>query len=145
MRRLIQVLLVALAGLAVGACAGPAVATQHPTGLTGPAARVVDFPASAGSGDPREVRVLMDEPALRLVTIILRNGTVLPPHGAPMPVTIHALHGAGTVVVGADRLRIDPAHAVVLRANVQHTVEPDATTDLVLLVYHLGDGHESHQ
>jgi AcrR family transcriptional regulator len=33
--------------------------------------------------------------------------------------------GRGTVVAGAERLRLDPAHAVVLAPNVPHAVEPD--------------------
>ena len=67
---------------------------------------------AAGAGDqPREVRVLVDEPSLKLVTIVLRHGTALPAHRADVPVTIQALEGAGTVVAGGERLAIDRAHA----------------------------------
>jgi len=81
---------------------------------------------------------------LKLVTIVLRAGTVLPPHHSEVPVTIMALQGAGTVVVGAERLHIDATHAVVLGPGVAHAIEPDAGTDLVLLVHHLGRAEESH-
>lgn len=113
--------------------------------IDGAPARVVELPAAAGTGEAREVSVLVDEPALKLVSIILRQGTVLGEHHAPIPVTIQALVGAGTVVVGTERLRLDPAHAVVLAAGVAHSVEPDAGTDLILLVHHLGQGEETHR
>jgi quercetin dioxygenase-like cupin family protein len=93
----------------------------------------------------REVRVLVDEPALKLVSIVLRGGTVLPTHHSAVPVTIMALQGSGTVVTDSERLRLDSTHAVVLAPNVPHAVEPDSGADLVLLVHHLGRGEEHHQ
>lgn len=137
-----------LAALAACAAATPAAqtttgepaatATHAPALLTGAAQRLVELPPAASAGPPRQVQVLVDEPALKLATIVLRQGTVLPTHQSAVPVTIVALHGAGTVVAGTERLRLDPAHAVMLAAGVPHAVEPDATADLVLLVHHLG-------
>lgn len=141
-----------LFGLALGACAAPAAAPAaatphvHPAiaPLGGPASRTVELPLAPGPGEPREVRVLVDEPALKLASIVLRGGTVLPSHHSEVPVTIVALSGSGTVVAGAERLRLDPGHAVVLAPKVPHAVEPDAGTNLVLLVHHLGQGEEHH-
>ncbi len=146
MKRSVLAPALVLAALALGGCATQSTATaaHHAPALGGPAARVVDFPSTVGPGQPREARVLVDEPALKLVTIVLRQGTLLPEHSAPIPVTIQALQGAGTVLVGTERLRIDPTHAVVLAASVSHAVQPDPGTDLVLLVHHLGRGEESH-
>jgi quercetin dioxygenase-like cupin family protein len=133
-----------LASLTLGACAHASHdAAPHdaaPPALGGPAARQVDLPGAPGAGEPREVKVLVDEPALKLVTITLRGGTVLDTHHTAVPVTITALQGSGTVVAGAERLRLDATHAVVLAPGVPHAVEPDAGTDLVLLVHHLGRG-----
>jgi len=42
--------------------------------------------------------------------------------------------GGGTVTVGEQRLRLDPAHLVFLAANTPHAVKPDPCTDMVLLV-----------
>ncbi len=134
----------AVAALSLGGCAAQSAARHHAATLGGPASRVVEFPGTAGAGEPREVRVLVDEPALKLASIVLRGGTVLPTHRSEVPVTIMALQGSGTVVAGADRLRLDATHAVVLAPNVSHAVEPDAATDLVLLVHHLGRGAEHH-
>lgn len=136
---------VAAGALSLGSCATPSAAHHHPAPLGGPASRVVELPGTPGVGPPRDVRVLVDEPALKLASIVLRSGTILPTHRSEVPVTIIALQGGGTVVAGAERLRLDPTHAVVLAPNVAHAVEPDAVTDLVLLVHHLGRGEEHHQ
>jgi len=139
------VLTLSVAALVLGGCATQSAATPPTPTLGGPIARTVEFPASAGPGQAREVRVLVDEPALKLATVVLRQGTVLPNHSAPVPVTIQALQGTGTVTAAGERFRIDPAHAVVLGPNVPHAVEPDAGTDIVLLVHYLGRGEEAHQ
>jgi len=128
----------AVAALALGGCAAQPTAAPPTPPIGGPAARAVELPAVAGPGEPREVRVLVDEPALKLVTIILRQGTALPEHHSPVPVVIQALQGAGTVTAGSEHFRVDPAHAVLLAPNVPHAVAPDDGTDLVLLVQHLG-------
>lgn len=130
--------------LSLGGCAAQS-AQHHTRTLSGPASRVVELPGTPSAGEPREVRVLVDEPALKLATIVLRGGTVLPTHHSKVPVTIVALQGSGAVVAGGVRLRLDPIHAVVLAPNVQHAVEPDTGTDLVLLVHHLGRGEGNEQ
>ena len=135
----------AATALSLAGCATQSVAQHHAPTLGGAAARVVELPGPPGTGQSREVRALVDEPALKLVTIVLRAGTVLPQHRSEVPVTIVALQGGGTVVAGAERLHIDATHAVVLGPGVPHAVEPDAGTDLVLLVHHLGRGEEHHQ
>lgn len=110
-----------------------------------PQSRAVELPLPPPSdGPPRDAKVLVDVPALRLASIVLRKGTVLPPHSSPVVVTIVSLQGAGAVVVGEQRLRLDPAHAVVLGPNVSHAVEPDGASDLVVLVHHLGSAEEHH-
>lgn len=106
--------------------------------------RVVELPVSPGPGEPREARVIVDEPALKLASIVLRNGTELPEHHSAVPVTIQSLNGNGTVVAGKERLKLDPGHAVVLAPNVPHSVIPEPGKDLVLLVHHLGRGEEHH-
>jgi quercetin dioxygenase-like cupin family protein len=129
--------------LGVASCAH-APTPHHAAGLEGPKSRGVEFPVPPGPGQPRDVKVLVDEPALKLASIVLRNGTILPAHSSEVPVTLMALHGSGVVVIGAERLRLDPGHAVVLASNVTHAVEPDGSSDLVVLVHHLGRGEEHH-
>lgn len=145
MRHLFTIPALTALALASGGCATQAGA-MHPTLETGGASvRALELPALAGPGQAREVRVLIDEAAVKLVTITLRQGTVLPEHQAAGPVTIQALQGAGTVTAGAERVRLDAAHAVFLAPDVAHSVEPDAGTDLVLLVYHLRGGGRAHR
>ena len=145
MKRLILTTTLLVAALSLGGCATQATAQHHAATLGGPANRAVEVPGTPGAGEPREVHVLVDEPALKLASIVLRGGTVLPTHHSEVPVTIVALQGSGTVVAGAERLRIDPTHAVVLAPNVPHAVEPDTGTNLVLLVHHLGHGGHHHK
>ncbi|MFN0246373.1 MAG: hypothetical protein ACKV2T_05670 [Kofleriaceae bacterium] len=109
--------------------------------IEGAPVRSIEIPPAAGPGEPREVKVLVDEPALKLVRIVLRGGTVLPEHHAEVPVTIQALQGSGMVTAGGTELRLDPQHPLVLAAKVPHAVAPDPGTDLVLLVHHLGRAH----
>lgn len=136
-------LVVALALGALTGCATPP-PSHHAAAEATLGSRGVELPGAVGSGQPREVKVLVDEPGLKLATIVLRGGTVLPTHHSEVPVTITALQGSGTVVVGAERLRLDATHAVVLAAKAPHAVEPDTGKDLVLLVHHLGRGEDHH-
>lgn len=145
MKRLIVPITFAVAALLLGGCATHSAAQHHPEALSGSPSRTVEFPIASSPGEPREVRVLIDEPALKLASIVLRGGTVLPTHHSEVPVTIMALQGSGTVVAGSERLRLDPTHAVVLAPNVAHSVEPDSGTDLVVVVHHLGQGKDIHQ
>ncbi len=145
MKRLIVPITFAVAALLLGGCATHTAAQHHSATLSGPPRRTVEFPTTAIPGEPREVRVLIDEPALKLASIVLRGGTVLPTHHSEVPVTIMALAGSGTVVAGSERLRLDSTHAVVLAPNVAHSVEPDSGTDLVVVVHHLGQGKDIHQ
>lgn len=142
---------ISIPALAIAGCGGksspaaqPIAAAAAAAGIADPQVRPIEVPAAAGSGQPREVKVLVDEPALELVSIVLRGGTVLPEHHAEVPVVIQAVHGAGTVTAGGQELRLDATHAVVLGAKVPHAVAPAAGTDLVLLVHHLGRAAHHH-
>lgn len=115
----------------------PAAATPA---STEPAFRALTIPASTSSGPDREVTVVLDAPHLKVVAIALRRGTVLPEHTAPVPVVIQAASGAGTAVLGDQRVRLDGSHPLSLAPGVPHAVEPDAGTDMTLLVFHLRGG-----
>lgn len=134
---------IVLVALGLGACAAPS--ATHPPASPMPPLRALELPAAADATQAREVRVLVDEPALKLASIVLRAGAVLPEHSSEVPVTIVALAGSGAVVSGGERLRLDAEHAVVLAAEVPHAVEGDPEEDLVLLVHHLGAGEERHR
>lgn len=139
----------AAGGCATAAAAPSTTADHHeahhtPTADAGPPARVVDLTPPTGTA-PKEVKVLVDVPALKLASLTLRGGTVLPEHDGDMPVMIVAQSGKGVVVANGERIAVDADHAVFLQPKVRHAVEPEPGTDLVLLVYHLGQGEERHQ
>lgn len=131
-----------LLGLSVG-CAPPPAAEHKPADkpAAAPAAlepfQPLTLPAPNPAGPDREVTVVLDAPHLKVVSIALRRGTVLPEHTAPVPVVIQAATGAGTAVLGDQRVRLDATHAVTLAPDLPHAVEPDAGTDMTLLVLHL--------
>ncbi len=109
-------------------------------------ARALTLPSTPEPGKPGDVSILVETPTLRLAAIVLRGGERLPEHSSKLPVTIVAIAGAGTVLVGSERFRVDALHAVVLPANARHSVEPDAGTSLVVLVHHIGaPGHDSDE
>ncbi len=134
---------VALA-LALTACATTSPAVQGEQAPAMAPTMVFDLPSAGGSDLPKEAKIVVDAPAAKIATIVLRRGTVMPEHASPVAVTIVALSGAGTVVIGDQRLRFDATHGVLLAPAVSHSVEPDAGTDLVLLVHHLGRTHGEH-
>ena len=75
------------------------------------------------------------------VTVAINDRTVavkvLPEHVAPVPVIIQAAAGAGTVILGDQRVHLDGTHPVSLAPNVPHAVEPEAGTDVTLVVFHV--------
>jgi quercetin dioxygenase-like cupin family protein len=122
--------------------------------VTAPADGSVEIalPTEAGAGAPKDIKPVLDNAHLKLATIILRKGALLAEHSSPMPVTILVLKGSGNATVGGKKLRIDVGHMVFVSPNVAHAVEPDAGTDLVLLVHHVkvaganegGPHHDDH-
>lgn len=136
--------LLVTAALALAACATTSSALDKASAPAAAPTVVFELPSVGSSDLAKEAKIVADAPATKIATIVLRRGTVLPEHASPVAVTIVALSGAGTVVVGAERLRIDAAHGVLLAPGASHSVEPDAGTDLVLLVHHLGQAHGEH-
>jgi len=99
--------------------------------------RGVELPTTPGGGPAREMKVLLDTPSVKIAAITLRAGTVLEEHSAPVPVTIQALTGSGTVRIGEASEAISPGRMLFLAPGVPHAVVPEKGTDLVLLVHHL--------
>jgi|GEM_PF-2608007 len=119
-------------------CASSSAASHAPP-HEAPPTRAIPLLATSDGESPREARIILKTPALKLAAIALRRGTILPDHDAPVPVTITALRGAGVVTAGGERLRLDPDHVVVLAPGVVHAVIPEPGTDMLLLVHHIGE------
>ena len=105
---------------------------------------VLQLPKSIGTGDAKEVSVLLDDEHLKLATITLRGGTVLPTHSTPVPATIQVLDGGGVIHVGSRAVPVSKGSLVVLAAGEDHDVVPAEGSDMLLLVHYLRGAGEGH-
>ena len=115
-------------------------ATPESLPMAAPSTRSLELPLSAGSGDDLEASVLIDERHLKLATITLRAGTPLPPHTAPVPVTIQVLEGEGVIHTSGKPVTVTRGSLVSLVANEDHDVIPKPGVDMLLLVHYLRGG-----
>ena len=124
------------------AAGSPGDAHPEAQGHEGPVSspEIITLPLEVGDGPDKEVLVLLDESHLKLALLVLRQGTVLPSHSAPVPTTIHVLEGGGVVHVGNDAVPVSAGSIVPLRAGVAHDVVPEPGTDMLLLVHYLRSG-----
>lgn len=101
---------------------------------------VFELPQVVGDGPGQEVSVLLDESHLKLAVLTLRQGTVLPPHSAPVPTTIQVLVGEGVIAVDGERIPVSKGSIVTLGAGAEHEVLPKEGSDMSLLVHYLRGG-----
>jgi quercetin dioxygenase-like cupin family protein len=127
----------AIVFMLTGAAGGLAFAQSAPPG---PGFHAVELPAPTSNAQRIEPRVLLQTPHLKLVSIVVPKGTLLPAHSAPNQVSIQALSGAGELRFAGRAERLDGTHMVVLAPGVQHEVSAAAEADLVLLVHHVLGG-----
>lgn len=113
---------------------GPRVPPAGPRAAA-PTMQATEVPAADPSGPARQVRVLYDGPAVKVVSIRLR-GVDLPPHHSEFTVSIQVLEGRGALVVGDRTAPLDATHGAVLAPRVAHEVTRQGDGDLVLLVTH---------
>ncbi len=99
--------------------------------------RVFEIPQSIGSGEGREVSVLLDAQHLKLATVVLRDGSILPPHRAKVPATILVVAGEGVIHLGKEAVPLSRGTLVALAANEEHDVVPRPGGDMILLVHYL--------
>lgn len=128
-----------LLSLGLASCASTSTAHDSRP-MASPSTRSIVLPRSAGSGEGKEVSVLLDERHLKIATIALRDGTPLPPHTAPVPVTIQVLEGEGVIHAGGQPMTVTRGSLVSLVANEEHDVIPKPGGDMLLLVHYLRSG-----
>lgn len=97
---------------------------------------VVSVPLPTADGAPKEVVVLVDLAAVKVVAITLRAGAALAEHAASLPVTIQAAHGRAIVSVRGTAADLAPGAFVVLDANTPHAVAPVGEEPVTVLVHH---------
>lgn len=98
---------------------------------------VIQLATPEGSGDGKEVTVLVDQDHLKLATIVLRKGTALPTHSTPVPATIQVLEGEGVIHVAGKPESVSTGSIVLLAAGQEHDVVPKSGTSMHLLVHYL--------
>ena len=94
-----------------------------------------DFDRFPENGKNLQVREIYNGERRRLISILLRNGGVLPKHKANEPITVLCLAGEGTFRAGADledAERLKAGTLITLETGVEH--EAVAEPELHLLV-----------
>ncbi len=134
---LLGLTVMSFAGCGGASASGTAAATSRAPVFEGTPVTSIELPAGDTEGRPIEPRTLLDAPHLKLLAIVLRDGTVLPEHTAPTAVTIQAVSGSGVVRANGETHPLDAMHFISLAPRVAHSIEPAAGTDMVLLVHHL--------
>jgi len=90
------------------------------------------LPQAIVPGKVREIQTLLADQWRKLVLIYVRQGALLADHSARVPITIHAILGAGILRVGSDEYVLTPGVIVPVDAHVVHNVQADP--DLAILV-----------
>lgn len=95
-------------------------------------------PVDEGGPDVKPT-VLLDTPAVKVVSIRFRRGAVLPDHSARSPVVIQASQGRGVLRANGADHALGPGQFVVLAANVVHSVtaSSDEGPSLIVLVQYM--------
>jgi quercetin dioxygenase-like cupin family protein len=71
----------------------------------------------------RNAITLNQEPALRLVLMLLGKGTKMPEHQAAGPLTLHVLSGSVALRTGARAVEIGAGELIALQSALDHEVE----------------------
>jgi len=122
---------------AVALLAGIGLARQRAMGA---GFHVVTLPTGAQASERVETRVLLETAHLKLASVSIPRGGLLPPHSAPNSVSLQALSGSGEVRMAGVSERIDGSRMIVLAPGVEHEVRAAADSRLVLLLHHVLPG-----
>jgi quercetin dioxygenase-like cupin family protein len=71
----------------------------------------------------RNAITLNQEPALRLVLMLLGKGTKMPEHQAAGPLTLHVLSGSVALRTGGRTVEIGAGELIALESAIEHEVE----------------------
>src|SRR5215510_14883261 len=96
---------------------------------------VIMLPTEIGVGKEREVQTLLADPWRKLVLIRLRNRALLDDHSARVPITIHALLGAGSLNVAGHMYPLTPGVIVPVDAHAVHSVQADPALAILLTFF----------
>ncbi|MFN8196503.1 MAG: cupin domain-containing protein [Nocardioidaceae bacterium] len=79
-------------------------------------------------------RVVVDNPAVRVVVFAFDEGEQLTEHASPRAVVVQLLDGAMRFTVGAEEVSMVPGDVVYLAPNERHALVADAPSHLSLVM-----------
>ncbi len=82
-------------------------------------------------------RVVVNNPALRVVVFAFDEGELLTEHSSPRAVVVHLLDGAIRFTVGEDEHRLVPGDVVYLAPGERHALVAEAPSRLSLVMVDL--------
>ena len=100
----------------------------------------ITLPTTEPPPGSKPATVLLQSPAVKIVTIRVKAGGTLPEHSAPSNVLVQAASGSGSLVAGSEKYPLNANQMVVIPANASHSVVADSGSDLVLVIHHYGGG-----
>lgn len=109
----------------------------------GQAIQSITLPTTEPPGS-KPATVLLQSPAVKIVTIRVKAGGTLREHSAPSNVLVQAASGSGSLVAGTEKYPLNANQMVVIPANASHSVVADSGSDLVLVIHHYGGGGHAH-
>jgi hypothetical protein len=95
----------------------------------------ITLPTDIGLGKDREVQTLLADPWRKLVLIRLRNHASLADYSAQVPLTIHAVLGAGTLNVAGHIYPLTPGVIVPVDAHAVHSVQVESELAILLTFF----------
>lgn len=93
--------------------------------------QVLPLQTTIGPGKDKQVDLLFDGPARKIVQITLRNHAVLNEHRAAVPITIQCVAGSGTLTAG-DALQLTQGVLVTIEPNVLHEIKAQPEVSILL-------------
>ena len=82
-------------------------------------------------------RVVVDNPALRVVAFAFDEGEMLTDHSSPRAVVVHLLDGAIRFTVGGEEHAMVPGDVIYLAPGERHALVADAPSHLSLVMVDL--------
>jgi quercetin dioxygenase-like cupin family protein len=92
---------------------------------------------SIGAGKDRQVEPLFESVRRKLIQITLRNGATLARHSAPVPITIQAIAGSGTLYIGElrEEVALLPGALVTIEPGIVHEIEAQPAVSILLTMF----------
>lgn len=90
-----------------------------------------------GEGKDRQVDLLFESVRRKLIQITLRNGAILARHSAPVPITIQAVAGSGTLYIDEAREEVAllPGALVTIEPGIVHEIEAQPAVSILLTMF----------